>query len=429
MAFNATDELLIRGTGAARDGDREQARFFLDWVLRDDPTPEQSATAWYWLSRIADDPAEQRRCLEQVLALDPLHPEARRDLALLDGRLQPEEVIDPNRPLAPLTLTGQADPERDQPDHCPRCGAGLRFSVRQQALACPFCGYRASPDQHVEVDEQDWFAAAHTARGHRWVLPSVLTLTCQTCGAAHTLPPGQFSSVCPFCASPHLVQLQAERELMAPDGIVPFAVDEDAARRRLQQWQAAHRPAEGAAGVRLRPIYLPFWSFDVEAEITWRRRGDDGAHSGRAEGSQPCSFDDLLVPATQSLPEEVLTALRFDTAHVLPYADSLLAGWPAELYRVPVTDASLRARQQARARCQEQLATHLAPEGEPVTSTGIRLGVTTYTLLLLPVWVATADAGDRRLQVVINGQTGALHPPGEPGLLARVLDWLTGGGV
>src|SRR3712207_8606266 len=64
-------------------------------------------------------------------SLDPLHPEARRDLALLDGRLQPDEVIDPNRPLAPLTLTGQADLEPDQPDHCPRCGGGLdRKSTR-----------------------------------------------------------------------------------------------------------------------------------------------------------------------------------------------------------------------------------------------------------------------------------------------------------
>ena len=145
MAFNATDELLIRGTGAARDGDREQARFFLDWVLRDNPTLEQSATAWYWLSRIADDPAEQRRCLEQVLAMDPLHPEARRDLALLDGRLQPDEVIDPNRPLASLTLTGQADPEHDQPDFCPRCDAGLRFSVQQQASPTRSAAIRHRP--------------------------------------------------------------------------------------------------------------------------------------------------------------------------------------------------------------------------------------------------------------------------------------------
>ena len=92
--FNATDELLLLGTGAARDGDREQARFYLEWVLRDDPTEVQVAEAWYWLSRITDDPDERRRCLTMVIGTSPNHPEARRDLALLDGRLRADELAD-----------------------------------------------------------------------------------------------------------------------------------------------------------------------------------------------------------------------------------------------------------------------------------------------------------------------------------------------
>ena len=99
--FNATDELLILGTGAARDGDREQARFYLEWLLRDDPTGPQVAEAWYWLSRVADDPDERRRCLASVLGANPNHPEARRDLAILDGRLCADELADHRQLLAP----------------------------------------------------------------------------------------------------------------------------------------------------------------------------------------------------------------------------------------------------------------------------------------------------------------------------------------
>ena len=99
--FAATDELLVLGIGAARDGDREQARFYLEWVLRDDPQGDQLPEAWYWLSRITDDPAERRRCLTQALGARPSHPEARRDLAILDGCLRPDELNDPDQPLAP----------------------------------------------------------------------------------------------------------------------------------------------------------------------------------------------------------------------------------------------------------------------------------------------------------------------------------------
>ena len=56
--FAATDDLLVLGIGAARDGDREQARFYLEWVLRDDPQGDQLPEAWYWLSRITDDADE-----------------------------------------------------------------------------------------------------------------------------------------------------------------------------------------------------------------------------------------------------------------------------------------------------------------------------------------------------------------------------------
>src|SRR5689334_11216515 len=109
-AFAGTDELLLLGAGAARDGDRTQARFYLEWALRDEPTIPQFAEAWYWLSRIAETPEERRRCLAQVIGAEPLHAEARRDLAILDGRLHEEDIVDPNTPIAPLTPGATVDP-------------------------------------------------------------------------------------------------------------------------------------------------------------------------------------------------------------------------------------------------------------------------------------------------------------------------------
>ena len=99
----AARELLVRGVTAARANSEEEARFHLEWVLRTDADLEQKTEAWYWLSRLARDPSERRACLENVLAGCPGHPEARRDLAILDGRLDPAEIVDHRQPVAPLT--------------------------------------------------------------------------------------------------------------------------------------------------------------------------------------------------------------------------------------------------------------------------------------------------------------------------------------
>src|SRR5512136_897629 len=100
-------ELLVRGVAAAKTGqaqDKEEARFYLEWVLRiGDATLDQKTTAWLWLSQIEDDPRKKRDCLENVLAADPANGPARRGLAILDGRLKAEDVIDPNQPIAPAT--------------------------------------------------------------------------------------------------------------------------------------------------------------------------------------------------------------------------------------------------------------------------------------------------------------------------------------
>src|SRR3954447_10885656 len=102
MSDEARD-LLVHGVAAAIAKDADEARFYLEWVLRVDPDTEQETEAWYYLSKVTVDPVEKRQCLENVLAAYPNHPEARMDLAILDGRLRPEDIVDPNHVAGPLT--------------------------------------------------------------------------------------------------------------------------------------------------------------------------------------------------------------------------------------------------------------------------------------------------------------------------------------
>jgi hypothetical protein len=412
MSFSAIDEWLRLGAGAARDGDGEQARFYLERALLDDPTPDQYAAACYWLSVVADGPAARRDLLERALAAAPLHPEARRALAVLDGRLDPAALLAPDAALPPIVAGGVAEAGR----RCPNCGGALRVDVRHAALACASCGDRTAPEAGGAVAERDWFAVAPTARGHRWVLAEAATAACAGCGATFALPPGEVSGACPYCAAPHLVAAAAP-DLLAPDGVVPFTLARAEAARRLRG-----RRAGGAAP---RPLYLPFWTFDVEGEVHWRAADDGERGTPPARGVEPVSFDDLLAAASPTLPEALVASLAFDTGAAVPYAPELLTGWPAELYRVPPTDASLRARAVAAARARERVGALAADGGGRVEVTAVRLAVASCKLLLLPVWLAGGGAG----LAVVNGQTGAVHAEGQGGLLGRLRAWLAAAGA
>lgn len=98
---DSANDLLTHGVAAARSKDKEEARFYLEWTLRSEPDLEQETEAWYWLSYITDDPKEKRDCLENVLAISPKYPEARRDLAILEGRLKQEDILGQGRRRGP----------------------------------------------------------------------------------------------------------------------------------------------------------------------------------------------------------------------------------------------------------------------------------------------------------------------------------------
>jgi hypothetical protein len=49
-------DMLVRGVAAARVGDGDEARFYLEWVLRCGNAGQEGETeAWMWLSRISKD--------------------------------------------------------------------------------------------------------------------------------------------------------------------------------------------------------------------------------------------------------------------------------------------------------------------------------------------------------------------------------------
>src|SRR5215217_5567264 len=95
-------ELLRSGIIDAKAGNREGARRFLDRAVYMSNDHDVLAEAWFWMSEVLDDKGEKRKALENCLSHDLQHARARRALAVLDGKLKAEEIINPEHlPAAP----------------------------------------------------------------------------------------------------------------------------------------------------------------------------------------------------------------------------------------------------------------------------------------------------------------------------------------
>ena len=485
MSFSRgnADELLQRGLAAAKTGnerDYEEAEYYLEWVLRTDADLDQQAIAWYWLSRITADQDRKRECLENVLAINPSHPDARRDRAIMEGRLNPAQMrANPVEPGTAVVQDAQIASTDTRRFKCPKCGAIASFDPNMGQLRCQFCGTQLDEQgQIVEptapglsnatggVSEQDWIAAIYTETGHRWALPQSRVLQCQGCGATVTFAPALASATCAFCGSPYTVRL-AEVEmgdLREPDGVITFALDAPAAASHARNWLVGQARRLGVPddlpGLATldtpKPLYLPFWTFDISGEVRWSGfikadmdvggvsldGMDNAAHLGgialglaigdfdiaarsaagmaskRVEGNNMVFssgatgviVDDIQVPATKSLPDAMLSKMHYKTAEAEPYREEMLARWPAEVYSVSMSDASLRARDAAVNEGDKQIALNTGQfDDTPSASLTVdrsNLAVMSYKLLLVPVYTATYTYRGESYHILVNGQTG-----------------------
>ncbi|HSL46840.1 MAG TPA: hypothetical protein VK897_25610 [Anaerolineales bacterium] len=407
-------ELLKSGIIEAKAGHRDAARRYLDRAVYISNNHDVLAEAWFWMSQVMDDRVEKRKALENCLAHDLQHARARRALAILDGKLKADEVIDPDHlPPAPEGLRA-ADADRFM---CPKCGGRMSFAPDGQSLHCEYC----SRNQRVtaqpgSAEEKDFIIAMATARGHGKPLDQQI-FHCEGCGCEFILPANQISTTCVYCGSPHVVDWQSEEQLLAPDGIIPHAFDQQRAAQILTEWMETTVQAKSSRPDLPRGVYLPLWTFDMGGGIDYAGEtlddcdiqfGRGNRRKIRVSDCYPVQINDLPIPASRKLSAVFLKLIpSFELKGVKPYDPRYLANWPAEVYDIPMAEASLDARAQTLSRYKRDLPNLLAPINIISTSSA-KMTVESFRLNLLPVWVTELFFGGRGHLVLINGQKGTV---------------------
>jgi hypothetical protein len=407
-------ELLRSGIIEAKAGSKTSARRYLDRAIYMSGSSDVLAEAWFWMGEITDDPADKRKALENCLANDMRHARARRSLAILDGKLKADEVVNPDK--LPAVSNGQRKAEADR-FMCPKCGGRMSFAPDGQTLVCDYCtrGQVLGINSN-EAEEKDFIVAMATARGHGKPLQEQV-FHCNGCGAEFILPPKQISASCVYCDSPYVVNLEKNKDLLAPDGIIPHVFDQRRAIKLLIDWVEGNGFKPERQVDLPRGLYLPMWTFDIGGGVdyTYEVLASENEMFGRGNTQKkvvhhsdqyPVMVDDLPLPASRKTSAVFLKMIpSFDLKAIKPYDARFLASWPAEIYDVPMADASLDARSQTFAKFKRDLP-HLVNNANIIHTSSANLVIESFKLNLLPVWMTELPFDGREHLVLINGQNG-----------------------
>ncbi|MBK8011616.1 MAG: hypothetical protein IPK13_09705 [Deltaproteobacteria bacterium] len=317
---------------------------------------------------------------------------------------------------------------------CQSCGANLEFDPSRQGLQCPYCSHEQSVDRDVErpIVEYSFEAALACAgrRKARELMPQAVEVRCKGCGAKVVLDVQ--ARRCAFCDSP-LVAEPTDDELLSPESLLPFAVDEDDAKRRFVAWLASRwfAPSDLARRARrdgLEGVYLPYWTYD--SNTTTRYSGMRGEHyyvtvsyndsNGKRQtrrerrtrwwpesGTVHVPFDDVLIAATASLPRPLLRALEpWDLAALEPYQPGYLSGFLAERYGVDLEAGFDLAEARMDPQIRSAIRRDIGGDTQRILSMQVRHDDVRFKHLLLPIWLSSIRYRERVFRVLVNARTG-----------------------
>ena len=328
--------------------------------------------------------------------------------------------------------------------HCPACGADAHWNAAKQALVCSYCGtvVPGQPDGSVDpIVEHDLVAALRDApdsdRG--WKADKV-SVKCQSCQAISVFDPKRVAQRCDFCGAAQLVPYEQTKAPISPESLLPFKVAESTVREKIRVWYGSRWLAPNALKTRaltdtLHGIYVPYWTFDAQADAQWTAqsgyyyyvqetyRDQNGRMQSRrvqrvrwepSAGSLSHFFDDALVPGTRGVDEKLLRQIgTFPTKQLVPYEAGFVSGWVVEQYQVDLGAAAQRSRAEMDAQLRQLCGKQVPGDTYQGLQVSAEYRAQTFKHVLCPVWLLSYTYGAKSFQVLVNGYTGEIagrHP-------------------
>lgn len=313
---------------------------------------------------------------------------------------------------------------------CPSCFGVMDFDPETGGLTCPYCGHKEAiltQKQENQSAQEISLESADKLENFDWGMETK-TVICKACGAESIYDALELAAVCPFCGSNQVMEA-ADKDTMAPGGVVPFAVTDKKASELFRawikkKWFCPKLAKESAQAKHFKGIYLPYWTFDANTSSTYKgefgrdkvKRGFNGQEQVNTKwysvkGSYEEAFDDELICASANHNLSMLQSLEpYRTAENKTYKPEYIAGFVAEKYGLGVRNAWELTRDSIRFKIKQNIEDEIRHEHRADRVKDLKVDTlfsdVTYKYLLLPVWISSYKYHNRIYQFMVNGQTG-----------------------
>lgn len=321
---------------------------------------------------------------------------------------------------------------------CKDCGANLKYSPGAQSLACEYCqAVNEITVEKTEIVENDYntFLSENENKAEQ---QTVSTVKCSNCGANTTLPPNVSSCGCPYCDTPLVVKNASPCSIIKPSYLLPFKIDRNKSRDEFIKWVASlwfapnklKQYAEQSAE-KLKGIYMPYWTYDSETSTSYSGlRGDyyyvtqtytdsNGNTQTRsvqhtrwspAHGNVDNNFDDLLICASNSLPEKLVQELEpWDLNELIKYDDKFLAGFLTETYQIEIKSGFEKAKIRMESTIRARVRSNIGGDTQQITNMSTNYDNITFKHILLPLWISAYKYNDKVFRFTVNARTGEVQ--------------------
>lgn len=321
---------------------------------------------------------------------------------------------------------------------CPNCGSQLKYDTKTKQLKCISCSslfdIESFKKGDLDEEERDYFEVLRELMKNKVTKEVVSSLRCENCGAMLRHDENTTSIVCPFCASSHIVETNFEEDIIPITGIIPFNIDKAECNLKFHKWIggklfAPSKFKNSNFVLDIHPLYLPFWTFDIDCYTKYSaRRGDREYVTIRTTDAQgntitkrecrmdwstrsgTChnSFDDLVVLAckNQSNRYYIERVCKFNFNVMEKFNPKFLIGYPSEKISIPVRDGFLKAKDSIKPEIERTIKRHVGGDEVKILSYSTTYEDVTFKQVLMPIYNGIYDYNGRKYSFAMNGQTG-----------------------
>ncbi len=317
---------------------------------------------------------------------------------------------------------------------CKNCGAPLRFSPIEETLKCEFCqGTESINSSLEEIKEYDLSKALAELNRHN-EKKITKEVKCSKCSATFTMNPYSFSSNCPYCGTPAIIDFVKE---ITPQSLLPFQLSQKEAKEAFKKWVGSlwFAPSKLTKFLsddeKLKGYYLPHWTYDAKTVSDYHgQRGDiyyvtvertvivEGREvrqrvqeprvrwtpvSGRVYNE----FDDITIGASKTISYSILDNLApWYTKKLVPFNEKYLAGFTSEEYTIGLDNGFELAKVKMNRIIRQTVHQDIGGDQQQITSLKTNYHDTSYKNVLFPIWTAQFKWKNRTYNYAINAQTG-----------------------